>query len=101
MHGHADVCRAILEREAFKFANAFDKERSTALHLAAARKHPECVQAICDSEIFQAVNELDLLKRTALHLAAIRADLECYEIIIAHEDCDPAIIDHHGKPAPE
>eukprot|EP00929_Paragymnodinium_shiwhaense_P095255 TRINITY_DN56275_c0_g2_i1.p1 TRINITY_DN56275_c0_g2~~TRINITY_DN56275_c0_g2_i1.p1 ORF type:complete len:473 (-),score=158.45 TRINITY_DN56275_c0_g2_i1:136-1554(-) len=101
MYGYEAVCTAILNRHDFKHPDVFDKERSTALHLAAARKLPECVRAICDSSAFKAVNAADLLCRTALHISAIRADEQCYDIIINHPDCDPAILDHSGRCAPE
>lgn len=99
--GEAELCAAILARDDFEEADAWDNARATALHVAAARRHAECCRVIVDSGRFTAVNAGDLMERTALHLAAFRTDSESYDAIARHPDCDPTQPDKRGRSAVE
>lgn len=101
LHGHEDLCEAILRRPDFTDYDVLNKEHATALHLAVGNRQTVCVRAIIESGRFSAVNERDLLDRTALHLAALRSDAEAYEAIVAHPECRPGIPDRYGKSAAE
>jgi len=99
--GEPAVCEAILDREDFASCDKFDMDRTTALHLATANRHVECVIAIIASGRCEGVNLQDMRDQTPLHLAAIRCDGECYNAIMAHDEIDLGIRDYQNKLAAE
>jgi len=99
--GESEVCEAILDRHDWKSTDVVDLDRATALHLAAATHHVDCIIAIIASGTVVDINIGDMRDQTALHLAALRGDSECYNALLAHPDVDLGRRDYRKKLATE
>lgn len=87
-HGHAAVCRRLLEKEA-DFGKR-DVRGETALHHAALNGHSTCIQLLLQQKP-DLVDHLDRENRSALHCAASNGHLEAVELLLKTYNAQPNV----------